>query len=200
MEWMDRARRAGGLGWVAAGLVFQLAYALLGHVVPGAVTMVLAGVVLLLALVVAVRMRPPVVWLAGWVTAVLLALDFAGAVADRFGVFGGPGASGVSWGSWPAFVGYTGSLLPWLSHPLVVLAAVLATAAEIVLALWLISGRRRRWAGKAAAGLLVVYGLAMAFTVGPDDLARYALPLVVGGALLVSSTPVGNIRPGPVHA
>jgi hypothetical protein len=175
---------------------------------------VLAGAVLVLAAVVAVRLRrptgtrpdrsgrgrPPVVWLAGWVTAVLLALDFAGAVADRFGLFGGPGQSGVSWGSWHAFVGYTGSLLPWLSHPLVVVAAVLATAAEIVLAFWLVSGRWRRWAGKAAAGLLVVYGLAMVFTVGPDDLARYALPLVVGGALLVSATPVGNIRPGPVHA
>jgi hypothetical protein len=47
----------------------------------------------------------------------------------------------------------------------------------------------RRWVGKAAAGLLAVYLVAMASSVGWGDVARYAVPVEIGAALLVSACP-----------
>jgi hypothetical protein len=191
VERMDRARRIGGLAWVAAGVVFQLWFLLTGRASPEPVAWALIAAVL--ALTAAVLAGSPVgVRVAGWVAAVLLAVEFGGAVADRFGAFGPPGGAMVSWGDWSAFLDYTARLLPWAAHPLVVLAAVAATVVEAGLAVWLLSGRQRRWAGKAAAGLLTIYLVAMAFTVGAAAVATYAVPLLIGGALLVSAAPVAR--------
>jgi hypothetical protein len=192
MERMDRARRIGGLAWVAAGAVFQLWFLLSGRASPEPVAWGLIAAVLVLAVAVLLPSRRGVLRMVGWVTALLLAVEFGGAVADRFGAFGGPGAALVSWGSWSAFVDYTARLLPWAPHSVVVSAAVLATVAEVTLAGWLASGRLRRWAGKAGAGLLIVYLIAMAGTVGLSAVATYAVPLLIGGALLVSVSPVGS--------
>ncbi|MFS8103078.1 hypothetical protein LFM09_38720 [Lentzea alba] len=82
----------------------------------------------------------------GWVCAVLLGLAFGGAVADRFGLLGAPGSEGVAWGDWRSFTVYTGQPMPWAPEWLVPLAAVGATAAEIALFVWLISGPARKWA------------------------------------------------------
>jgi hypothetical protein len=190
MERMDRARRVGGLAWVGGGLVFAVGWAVLGGVLPGLVVAVLAVAALGLAVVVALpRTGPTTRWLAGWVVAVLLAAEFAGAVVDRFGAFGPPGAPGVSWGSWPVFVDYTATLLHAPGPLLVTAAAIAATVVEVVLAVALLSGWQRRWVGKAAAGLLVVYLVAMAGSVGWDDVATYALPVQIGAALLVTVSP-----------
>jgi hypothetical protein len=198
VEFMDGARRAGGLSWVVAGAVFATGWAWAGGVVPGWITLTLvAGVVVLAGLVLAERLVPErALAVAGRVVAVLLAADFAGAVADRFGAFGAPGAPGVSWGSWTAFVDYTGVLLLDAPRPVAVVAAVAATAAETVLAVLLVSGWQRRWVGKGAAGLLTFYLVAMAVSVGWGEVARYALPLEIGGALLVTVCPPVR-RPAP---
>ena len=194
MEWMDKARRAGGLIWVVAGVAGQIAWAASGHSLPGLVTLVLVVLVGILAVVTAARAPSAVVFVAGWLVAVALAVDFAGAVADRFGLFGGPGAPGVSWGSWDAFVAYTTTLLPWSSTVAAETVAIAATAIEIALAVLLLSGWERRWVGKATAGLLTVYLFAMLATLGPDSVARYGVPILIGGALLVSAEPSGKVR------
>ncbi|MDT7573692.1 MAG: hypothetical protein QOH17_25 [Pseudonocardiales bacterium] len=183
MERMDRARRVGGLLWVAVGLVFGLGWAVLGRVVPGTITLAISTVVVVLACLVMAGARSA---LAGRVVAVLLAAQFAGAVADRFGAFGPPGAPGVSWGSWRAFVDYTGLLLHGAPRAAVVGGAALATVLEVALAVALLSGWQRRWIGKATAGLLFCYLVAMAASVGWGEVARYGLPFQVGGALLVT--------------
>ncbi len=193
---MDRARRTAGLLWVALGLMVQLVQAARG-VVPGPVTALLIVVTVSLAAATALRhRRPRVAWFVGWVTAALLGLDFLGAVADRFGVFGGAASPGVSWGSWPAFVDYTRVLLPDAVAYAAPGAAALATLVEIGLAGWLLSGWQRRWAGKAAAGLLVVYLVTMATALGWASVAQFAVPVLAGGALLVSATPA-RLRPTP---
>lgn len=190
---MDKFRRVAGLWWVAAGLVFQLLWWSVRHVVPGPVTLVLCGAVVLLAVFVLVRSRRGT-WLAGWLVAVLLGLAFGGAVADRFGVFGAAGTAGVSWGSWAAFVDYTSVLLPGLNRSTVTAAAVAATGIEIGLCVLLITGWQRRWVAKAAAGLLLVYLLTMLARLGGDAVATYGVALLIGGALLVSSCPVARPR------
>lgn len=187
MRSMDRVRRGAGLAWLTAGLAFQLWWWVRG-VVPGAITLVLLGAVVLLGMAVSCRSSRGT-RIAASVVAVALALDFAGAVADRFGAFGAPGADGVSWGSWSAFVEYTARLLPGWDHGWVVLAAVGATAVEVGLSLLLPLGWQRRWVAKAAAGLLVVYLLSMLRSLGAAEVALYGVPVLVGGALLLSSFP-----------
>lgn len=202
MEWMDRARRVGGLAWVAAGVLFGAGWASATGTVPGVITLVLVVAVLALAAAVVTGRYGAVGadagWLAGWTAAVLLAAAFAGAVADRFGLFGPPGSAGVSWGSWAAFVDYTGQLLHGAPEPVATVAAVGATAAEVALALALLIGWQRRWVGKAAAGLLLVYLVAMATSVGWAEVARYAMPIEIGGALLLTVSPARRPadRPG----
>lgn len=192
MAFMDGARRIGGLIWVGLALGFQLVWFLARSVVPGPVTLLLCGLVLVLALTTVVR-SPAGRWLAGWAVAVLLGVELGGAVADRFGAWGPPGAPGVFWGSWPDFVGYTAQLVPGVPRNVVVAAAVAATAAEITLGVLLLSGWQRRWVAKATAGLLTVYLVAMTLTVGLDAVATFGVPFLVGGALLVSTCPA---RPG----
>jgi hypothetical protein len=203
---MDRARRIGGLAWVAAGVLFGAGWAAAGTV-PGAITLTFVVAVLVLAAAVILERtsggRPGVTWVAGWVVAVLFAADFAGAVADRFGVFGPPGppgAAGVSWGSWPVFVDYTRVLLHGMPEAVALTAAVGATGVEVALVAMLLAGWQRRWVGKAAAALLTVYLVAMASSVGWSDVARYALPVVIGGALLLSACPSRRPTATPVAA
>jgi hypothetical protein len=105
--------------------------------------------------------------------------------------------AGVSWGNWSAFVTYTRTLLHEPPEAVAMAAAIGATAAEITLAIVLLTGWQRRWAGKAAAGLLTFYLVAMAASVGFGDVARYALPLEIGAALLVTVCPTARPQPAP---
>ena len=183
---MDKARRLGGWCWVLAGAVFQLVQGS-GGVRPGPATLALIAAVTVLAALSGTPGTPRLTWLAAWIVALLLGLEFAGAVADRLGLLGAPGAPEVSWGNWEAFVRYTQVLLPGPLKFAAPLAAALATVTEVALAVLLLTGWQRRWVAKAAAGLLGVYLLFMAFSVGLHEVARYGVPVLIGGALLVSS-------------
>lgn len=192
MRWMDGARRTGGWIWVFAGLLLQLGWGIGYAVWPGVITGALLVAITLLAVCslppLAARL-PGIVRVLGTVVAVLLALSLLGAVADRFGLFGPVGASGVSWGSWPAFVAYTASLLPGPLGSLATVAAVAATLLEVALGVLLLAGWQRRWVGKVTAGLFTIYLLAMGVMLGLGEVVRYGVPMLIGGALLVSATP-----------
>jgi hypothetical protein len=188
MEWMDGARRWGGFLWVAAGLVLGAWAALSLGVLPGPITTRVCVVVVALAVsILAGWARASVVL--GWVATVALGLDFLAAVADRFGLLGGPGSPGVWWGIWAAFVSNVTAMLHGVGGWVAAALAVGATAAEVVLGIALLTGWQRRWVGKAAAGLLGAYLVLMWTSVGVAEVARFALPVLVGGALLASATP-----------
>lgn len=97
------------------------------------------------------------------------------------------------------FVDYTATVAPRVGAPEV--WAVAATAAEAVLGILLLVGCWWRWVGKAAAGLLFVYTVQMSLTVGVGRMLGYAVPLLVGGALLGSARgdrpSTGRSRSGP---
>jgi hypothetical protein len=188
--YIEKLLRPAGLIVVAAGVIFQIAEP---HR-PGAVPLVVAAGAVLLGLASLEPGRGRLLVIVAWVMAVLLALDFAGAVADRFGVLGEPGAAGVTWGDWDHFVNYTEQLLPSAPHPLVIAAALGATGVESILAVWLLSGWRRREAGVVAAGLLAVFLASMLPTVGAAKVAMNAVPLLVGGALLLAAQPIRRTR------
>ena len=66
-----------------------------------------------------------------------LAAGFLSAVADRFGVWGPPGAAGVAWGDFASFTAYAATINPWSPPALVPALAWIATLAEIALAILL---------------------------------------------------------------
>lgn len=192
MPRMDRARRAGGLGWVVVGLLAQAYAGVVRGVWPGWVTGVLLGAAAVLALAhtpyVLTRDERPA-RLLGRLVGVLLGASLLGAVADRLGLLGDPGTPGVSWGSWPAFVDYTARMLPDALDGAAQAAAVAATAVEVVLGVLVACGWQRRWVGKACAGLFAAYLVLMLTGVGAEETLRYGVPTLIGGALLVSATP-----------
>lgn len=185
MEAMDAPRRIGGLVWIGVGAVAELVWLILDGGRLGAVTAVLALVMFAAAAAFVLPIPPRVRWWCARLAGGLIGVDFCGAIADRFGLLGGPGQSGVSWGSWQGFVEYTATLVPWLGAPQV--WAVATTAAEAVLGALLLAGCWWRWVGKATAGLLFVYTVSMSATVGLAAMLGYAVPLLLGGALLASA-------------
>lgn len=188
MEWMDRYRRIGGWSWVVAGAGVEGVGLAAGWARLGPVTWVLVGDIVALAVVLLWRAGSRVARVLSRATAVLLALDLAGAVLDRFGVLGRPGSAGVSWGNWSRFHDYTAVLLHHPAAALVTVAAIGATLVEAGIAVALGSGWQPRWTGKALAGLFAVYLIAMAASPARHDVIRYAVPVLIGGALLMSAT------------
>lgn len=115
-----------------------------------------------------------------------IAASFALAVADRFGLLSGPGADGVSWGSWTIFRAYTAQLVPVPVDLVVDTAAVLATALETVLALLLAVGLWTRLAAGVAALLTVTFGVTMLVFLGPLAPFRYPVFVFTAAAILLA--------------
>jgi hypothetical protein len=184
MERLDTARRMGGAIWVVTGAAAMVTWALVGSThQPGVVTWVVMAVIALGTLAQLGSVRAA--WWGARLAGATIGVELVGAVADRFGLLGGPGAPGVSWGDWSHFRAEAAELVPW-SH-LVQPTAVAATVAELVLGLLLVAGVWWRWAGKATAGLFVVYLVAMVPGMGAASLLEYAVPVLVGGALVASA-------------
>jgi len=106
---------------------------------------------------------------------IALALSFLSAVADRFGLWGPPGAPNVAWGSFDAFLKYTGLLLPFLPPALIPVSGWLATAAEFVLALGLLAGWQLRWFALASAALLLSFAVSMTLSLGLEPPFSYSV-------------------------
>jgi len=115
-----------------------------------------------------------------------LAAGFLSAVADRFGLGGGPGTGGVAWGEFGRFVQYVHQLAPYLPGLLLNGAAWAATVAELVLGLALLLGIALRWSAYASAALLVVFALSMAFFVGFEAPLGYSVFSAAAASLLLA--------------
>ena len=114
-------------------------------------------------------------WLAVWLLRVALAFSFLSAVADRFGLWGTFGVDGVSWGNFERFTAYTGQLLWFLPPYLVSAAAILATAAEAIVAGGLLVGWKLHWWAFAAAALLLSFALTMTVALGVKAPTDYSV-------------------------
>lgn len=97
---------------------------------------------------------------------VALAAGFLSAVADRFGLWGMPGTSGVAWGDWSHFLTYTGKLNWFLPSSLIPMVGGVATLAEIAVALLLLIGVWPRFTALASGILLLLFALAMTSALG----------------------------------
>ncbi len=127
-----------------------------------------------------------------------IAAGFLSAVADRFGLW----HSRVAWGSWEVFVEYTHSLLPWLSDTGAQAAAILATVAEALFAIFLLVGWKTKLFAILSGALLLSFAIAMAFSLGikapldysvfPAAAAAFALSAMKGRYLELDSLVSGE--------
>jgi uncharacterized membrane protein YphA (DoxX/SURF4 family) len=122
--------------------------------------------------------------LAGWTVRIALATAFASAVADRFGLWGPPGAAGVSWGNIERFDGYVAVLNWFLPTSLIGIVAWTATIAEIWLAIALLAGWQLRWAALLSTLLLLAFALTTAMALGPQAPLSYAVFSAASAAFL----------------
>lgn len=92
-----------------------------------------------------------------------ISMGFLSAVADRFGWWGKDHAV---WGNWNSFLEYTHSINPWVPGYAIPALAVLATAAEIILAIFLLIGFKTERSAQLSGWLLLLFALAMTFSSG----------------------------------
>ena len=100
------------------------------------------------------------------------------AVADRFGIWGPPGAATVSWGDWTHFVAYTAKVNSFLPSALAPALAIIATAAEALLGITLILGIFRRPVAFASAALFALFAGAMIVSFGVKAPLNYSVFVV----------------------
>lgn len=120
------------------------------------------------------------------ITRLALGVGFILPISDRLGLLGAAGSPGVAWGNWPNFVTYTNQILPFLNPSLANVAALLATAAEIVFGIGLVLGIRVREMALGSAALTAVFGVFMAIFLGPKAPFDYPVFVFTGAALLLA--------------
>ncbi len=118
---------------------------------------------------------------------IALAFSFLSAVADRFGLWGPPGAPNVAWGSFDAFLEYTALLLKQLPPPLITAAGWFATVCEIILGVGLLSGWQIRWFALGSALLLASFAASMTLALGFEPAFSYSVWTSATAALLLAS-------------
>ncbi len=102
-----------------------------------------------------------------------LATAFLSAVADRFGWWK-PFGQG-SWGSMSAFADYTHQLVPFAAGWLLIVTVWAATVTEATLGVLLLAGWWPKVVGAATCLVLIVFGTAMAVSLGVEAPLSYSV-------------------------
>src|ERR1700757_3907738 len=121
-----------------------------------------------------------------------LGVTLLSAVADRFGIWGPPGAGSVSWGDWTHFVAYTAKVNSFLPSSLAPALAVIATAAEGLLGIALIFGIFRRPVAIASAVLFALFAGAMTLSFGVKAPLDYSVFVDFAAAFILTVWPAAT--------
>ena len=113
---------------------------------------------------------------------IALGVAFLSGIMSRFGLWG----AGVGYGSFDNFVTYTGQVNAFMPAWSIVPLAWAATAAELALGLLLVVGAWPRAVALGSAILLVMFGTAMAISLGIKEPLDYSVFSAAGCALLLS--------------
>lgn len=109
--------------------------------------------------------------------------SFLSAVADRFGWWG----ETVSvWGNWNSFLEYTQVINPWFPESFIPVIGMVATAAEIVLGIFLILGIKTELMAKWSGFLLLLFAFSMTFSIGLKAPLDYSAYTASAGAFALS--------------
>ncbi|HEY8956387.1 DoxX family protein [Chitinophaga sp.] len=120
---------------------------------------------------------------------------------DRFGAWGPPGAPDVGWGDWQHFMQYASKLMFFLPYAVAEIFAGIASGAEIIFAILLITGFWTRWAAIGSGLLLLGFALAMTIALGITAPLNYSVFTASAGSFLLSTLPayrwsIDGIRKG----
>jgi uncharacterized membrane protein YphA (DoxX/SURF4 family) len=118
-----------------------------------------------------------------------VATGFLSSVADRFGLWGALGTPGVSWGSFEPFRLYTADVMPFLSDPLVTVAAWLSTIAETVLGFTLLLGIFTRLSALASGLLLLSFAVLLGVFIDPVKPFSFSVFSAASAAFLLVVLP-----------
>ncbi|GAA4278194.1 DoxX family protein [Aquimarina mytili] len=92
-----------------------------------------------------------------------IAFSFLSAVADRLGLW----PEEISaWGNWANFLVYTKLLNPWFPDSFINPIGIVVTFIEVLLAIFLIIGFKTSLFARLSGYILLLFGLAMTFTIG----------------------------------
>jgi len=116
-----------------------------------------------------------------------LGIAFLSAVADRFGLWGAPGAKNVAWGNFDSFLAYTATLNFFLPSSLIPAIGWIATCAEISLGVLLIVGFRIRETAFISGVLLFLFATAMTTALGVKVPLDYSVFSASAGAFLLAA-------------
>lgn len=112
-----------------------------------------------------------------------IAAGFLSASADRFGWW----PQDISaWGNWNSFLEYTEIINPWIPISLIPTVAIVATAAEVIFALFLIIGFKTELFAKLSGFLLLLFALSMTFSTGIKGVFDYSVFSAAAAAFALS--------------
>lgn len=114
---------------------------------------------------------------------------FLSVVADRFGLWGPPGAPSVAWGAFGPFLENVRLLNPFLPESLVAPVGWMVTAAELTLGVLLLLGWRTRWVALGSGGLLLIFAVSTAVAFGLKVPLNYSIFSASAGAFLLAGLP-----------
>lgn len=112
-----------------------------------------------------------------------ISISFLSAVADRFGWWN----EGVSaWGNWNSFLEYTQFINPWFPSSMIPAIGFIATAAEIIFAVFLLVGFKTELFAKLSGFLLLIFALSMTFSTGIKGALDYSVLSASAAAFALS--------------
>jgi len=118
---------------------------------------------------------------------IALGIGYLSAVADRFGLWGPFGTESVAWGNFHNFVAYTGKLNPWCPAGLVPTLSWIATVAETVIGVVLISGFFRRIVALLSGLLSLTFAIAMTVVLGVHAPLNYSVFVVAAASFVLAA-------------
>jgi len=124
---------------------------------------------------------------AQWFLRLALAAGFLSAVADRFGMWGRPGAPNVAWGNWQRFVEYVAKLNWFVPEHAIPALAWASTLGELLVALGLLIGWQLRSFALAGGLLLLSFAVTMTMALGIKAPLDFSVFGAAAGAFLLAA-------------
>ena len=118
---------------------------------------------------------------------IALGVGYLSAVADRFGLWGSFGTASVTWGNFHNFVAYVGKLNPWCPAALVPALSWIATVAETVIGVALISGLFRRIVSLLSGLMALSFAVAMTAVLGVHAPLNYSVFVVAAASFVLAA-------------
>ncbi|WP_158559237.1 DoxX family protein [Deminuibacter soli] len=118
-----------------------------------------------------------------------LGTGFTVLALDRVGVWGHYGDTYVSWGDWHHFSAYAHQVMGFLPYSIAEVLAVLASVAELVFGVLLLTGFHTRKAAMGSALLTFCFSVSMAISFGITSPINYSVFTVSAASFLLAGIP-----------